>query len=140
MRKAKKAQPLAKIYGVTVDDMVPKGREMIIGMSRDPQFGPMVMFGLGGIYVNFLKDVSFRLAPVNEREAQNMMEETKSYALLEGVRGQSKADIDNLRDAIVRIGHLVWDFPEIEELDINPILVYDEGEGVSALDVKMTLK
>ncbi|MBD3205367.1 CoA-binding protein [Candidatus Bathyarchaeota archaeon] len=140
MRKAKKAQPLAKIYGVTVDDMVPKGREMIIGMSRDPQFGPMVMFGLGGIYVNFLKDVSFRLAPVNEREAQNMMEETKSYALLEGVRGQSKADIDNLRDAIIRIGHLVWDFPEIEELDINPILVYDEGEGVSALDVKMTLK
>jgi acetyltransferase len=140
MRKAKKAQPLAKIYGVTVDDMVPKGREMIIGMSRDPQFGPMVMFGLGGIYVNFLRDVSFRLAPLNEREAQNMMEETKSYALLEGVRGQSKSDIDNLREALIRISQLVWDFPEINELDINPILVYEEGEGVSALDVKMTLK
>jgi acetyltransferase len=140
MRKAKKAQPLAKIYGVTVDDMVPKGREMIIGMSQDPQFGPMVMFGLGGIYVNFLRDVSFRLAPLNEREAQNMMEETKSYALLEGVRGQSKSDIDSLREAIIRISHLVWDYPEISELDINPILVYEEGEGVSALDVKMTLK
>ncbi len=140
MRKAKKAQPLANIYGVTVDDMVPKGREMIIGMSRDPQFGPMVMFGLGGIYVNFLKDVSFRLAPLNEREAQNMMEETKSYAILEGVRGQSKSDIDSLREAIIRISHLVWDFPEISELDINPILVYEVGGGVSALDVKMTLK
>lgn len=139
IRKSKKAQPLAKIYGITVDDMVPKGREMIIGMSRDAQFGPMVMFGLGGIYVNFLRDVSFRLAPVNEREAQQMMEETKSYALLEGVRGQTRADIETLRESIIRISHLVWDFPDIKELDINPILVYEEGEGVSALDVKMTL-
>jgi len=120
--------------------MVPRGREMIIGMSRDPQFGPMVMFGLGGIYVNFLKDVSFRLAPMNEREAQEMMEETRSYTLLEGVRGQAPADIDAAREAILRIGELVWDFPELSELDINPILVYDEGKGVSALDVKMTLR
>jgi acetyl coenzyme A synthetase (ADP forming)-like protein len=139
MRKSRKAQPLAKIYGITVDKMVPRGREMIIGMSRDPQFGPMIMFGLGGIYVNFLKDVSFRLAPVNEREAQEMMEETRSYALLKGVRGQAPADIDALRDAIMRIGLMVWDLPELKDLDINPILVYDEGKGVSALDVKMTL-
>lgn len=139
MRKSRKAQPLAKIYGITVDKMVPKGKEMIIGMSRDPQFGPMVMFGLGGIYVNFLKDVAFRLAPMNEREAQNMMEETKSYTLLKGVRGEAPADIDALRDAILRVGHLVWDFPELEDLDINPIFVYDAGEGVSALDVKITL-
>ena len=139
MRKSWKAQPLAKIYGITVDKMVPRGREMIIGMSRDPQFGPMIMFGLGGIYVNFLKDVSFRLAPVNEREAQEMMEETRSYALLRGVRGQAPADIDALRDAILRIGLMVWDLPELKDLDINPILVYDKGKGVSALDVKMTL-
>ncbi|MBD3172440.1 CoA-binding protein [Candidatus Bathyarchaeota archaeon] len=139
MRKSRKAQPLAKIYGITVDKMVPKGKEMIIGMSRDPQFGPMVMFGLGGIYVNFLKDVAFRLAPMNEREAQNMMEETKSYTLLKGVRGEAPADIDALRDAILRVGHLVWDFPELEDLDINPIFVYDASEGVSALDVKITL-
>jgi acetyltransferase len=139
MRKSRKAQPLAKIYGITVDKMVPRGREMIIGMSRDLQFGPMVMFGLGGIYVNFLKDVSFRLAPMNEREAQQMMEETRSYALLKGVRGQAPADIDALREAILRIGLMVWDLPELKDLDINPILVYDEGRGVSALDVKMTL-
>jgi len=139
IRKSRKAQPLAKIYGITVDKMVPRGREMIIGMSRDPQFGPMVMFGLGGIYVNFLKDVAFRLAPMNIREAQEMMEETRSYSLLKGVRGESPADIDTLRESIIRVSHLVWDFPEIKDLDINPIFVYDEGKGVSALDVKMTL-
>ncbi len=139
MRKSRKAQPLAKIYGISVDKMVPKGREMIIGMSRDPQFGPMVMFGLGGIYVNYLKDVAFRLAPMNEREAQQMMEETKSYSLLEGVRGETPGDIEKLREAILRIGHLVWDFPELQDLDINPIFVYDEGKGCSALDVKITL-
>jgi acetyltransferase len=139
MRKSRKAQPLAKIYGITVDQMVPRGREMIIGMSRDPQFGPMVMFGLGGIYVNYLKDVAFRLAPMNEREAQQMMEETRSYSLLKGVRGETPADIDELREAILRVGHLVWDFPELQDLDINPIFVYDEGKGVSALDVKITL-
>ena len=139
MRKSRKAQPLAKIYGITVDKMVPRGREMIIGMSRDPQFGPMVMFGLGGIYVNFLKDVAFRLAPMNEREAQQMMEETRSYSLLKGVRGEAPADIDGIREAILRVGHLVWDFPELKDLDINPIFVYDEGKGVSALDVKITL-
>jgi len=139
MRKAKKAQPLANIYGISVDKMVPKGKEMIIGMSRDPQFGPMVMFGLGGIYVNYLRDVSFRLAPLNEREAQQMMEETRSYALLKGIRGEPPSDIDALREAILRISLLVWDFPILKELDINPIFVYEAGKGVSALDVKITL-
>jgi len=139
MRKCRKAQPLADIHGVTVDKMVPKGREMIIGMSRDPQFGPMVMFGLGGIYVNYLKDISFKLAPLNKREAQELMEETKSYALLQGVRGEPSSDIDALRDAILRVGVMVWDLDEIKELDINPIFVYEEGKGVIALDVKVTL-
>lgn len=139
MRKSRRGQPLAKIYGISVDKMVPKGREMIIGMSRDPQFGPMVMFGLGGIYVNFLKDVAFRLAPLNERDAQQMMEETKSYTLLEGVRGETRADIPALRDTLLRVGDLIWDFPEISEMDINPVFVYDEGKGCSALDVKITL-
>jgi acetyltransferase len=139
IRKSRRAQPLAKIYGISVDKMVPRGREMIIGMSRDPQFGPMVMFGLGGIYVNFLKDVAFRLAPMNQRDAQQMMEETRSYNLLEGVRGESPADIKSLREAILRVGLLVWDFPELKELDINPIFVYEIGRGCSALDVKITL-
>jgi len=131
--------PRARIYGVMVYRMVPRGREMIIGMSRDVQFGPLVMFGLGGIYVNFLKDVSFRLAPISDYEAQRMMEETKAYTLLKGIRGEAPSDVEALKEAILRVGQLVWDFPEIVEMDINPVIVYGEGEGCIALDVKITL-
>jgi acyl-CoA synthetase (NDP forming) len=128
----------ARIYGIMVYKMVPMGKEMIIGMSRDVQFGPLVMFGLGGIYVNFLKDVSFRLAPLSEREAMQMMEETRAYTLLKGIRGESPSDVAALRETILRVGHLVWDFPQIVEMDINPVIVYEEGEGCIALDVKIT--
>ena len=128
-----------RIYGIMVYRMVPKGREMIIGMSRDLQFGPLVMFGLGGIYVNFLKDVSFRLAPLSEQDAMQMMEETKAYTLLRGIRGEPPSDITALREAILRVGQLVWDFPQIVEMDINPVIVYEEGDGCIALDVKITL-
>jgi acetyl coenzyme A synthetase (ADP forming)-like protein len=131
--------PRARIHGVMVYHMVPKGREMIIGMSQDVQFGPLVMFGLGGIYVNFLKDVSFRLAPLSEPEAREMMEETKAYALLKGIRGEPPSDTEALKNTILRVGQLVWDFPEIVEMDINPVIVYGWGEGCIALDVKMTL-
>jgi len=140
MAKSRKAHPEAKIYGVSVDKMVPKGREMIIGMSRDAQFGPMVMFGLGGIYVNFLKDVAFRIAPLNPRDAEDMVKETKSHTLLKGIRGEPPADIKTLEETILRISHLVTTYPEIAEMDINPILVYKEGEGCQALDVKIALK
>ena len=129
----------ARIYGIMVYRMVPRGREMIIGMSRDVQFGPLVMFGLGGIYVNFLKDVSFGLAPLSEHEATQMMQKTKAYTLLKGIRGESPSDVAALREAILRVGQLVWDFPQIVEMDINPVIVYEEGEGCIALDVKMTL-
>jgi acetyltransferase len=131
--------PKARIYGVMVYHMVPRGREIIIGMSQDVQFGPLVMFGLGGIYVNFLKDVSFRLAPLSEYEAQGMMEETRAYALLKGIRGEEPSDVDALKHALLRVGQLVWDFPEIVEMDINPVIVYEWGEGCIALDVKITL-
>jgi acetyltransferase len=131
--------PRARIYGVMVYHMVPQGREMIIGMSQDVQFGPMVMFGLGGIYVNFLKDVSFRLAPLSEPEAREMMEETKAFALLKGIRGEDPSDIEALKNTLLRVGQLVWDFPEIVEMDINPVIVYGWEEGCMALDVKMTL-
>ena len=140
MRKARRGRPLAKIYGITVDKMVPKGREMIIGMNRDPQFGPMIMFGLGGIYVNFLKDVAFKLAPLNERDAQEIIENTRSFSLLKGVRGEPPSDIESLKDVILRVSNLVWDFPEISEMDINPIFVYGKGMGCNALDVKISLK
>jgi acetate---CoA ligase (ADP-forming) len=140
MEKSRKAHPEAKIYGVSIDKMVPKGREMIIGMSRDPQFGPMVMFGLGGIYVNFLKDVAFRIAPLSPRDAEGIVKETKSYTLLKGIRGEPPADIKALEETILRISQLVTAYPEIAEMDINPILVYKEGEGCQALDVKIALK
>jgi len=129
----------ARIYGVMVYRMVPQGKEMIIGMSRDIQFGPLVMFGLGGIYVNFLKDVSFRLAPLSEQEATRMMEETKAFTLLKGIRGERPSDIAALRETILRVGQLVWDFPQIVEMDVNPVIVYEEGDGCIALDVKITL-
>ena len=131
--------PEARIYGVMVYHMVPRGRETIIGMSQDVQFGPLVMFGLGGIYVNFLKDVSFRLAPLSDHEAQGMMEETRAYTLLKGIRGEPPSDIESLKNTILRVGQLVWDFPEIVEMDINPVIVYEWGEGCIALDVKITL-
>jgi acetyltransferase len=131
--------PDARIYGVLVYRMVPQGKEMIIGMSQDIQFGPLVMFGLGGIYVNFLKDVSFRLAPLSEDEAQSMMEETRAYILLKGIRGEQPSDVKALKNTILRVGQLVWDFPQIVEMDINPVIVYGEGEGCIALDVKITL-
>ncbi len=131
--------PEARIYGVMVYHMAPRGRETIIGMSQDVQFGPLVMFGLGGIYVNFLKDVSFRLAPLSDHEAQRMMEETRAYTLLKGIRGEPPSDIESLKNTILRVGQLVWDFPEIVEMDINPVIVYEWGEGCIALDVKITL-
>jgi len=108
-------------------------------MSQDVQFGPLVMFGLGGIYVNFLKDVSFRLAPLSEPEAGKMMEETKAYTLLKGIRGEEASDIEALKEMLLRVSQLVWDFPEIVEMDINPVIVYGEGNGCYALDVKITL-
>ncbi len=131
--------PEARVYGVMVYRMVPTGKEMIIGMSQDVQFGPLVMFGLGGIYVNFLKDVSFRLSPLSEYEVQRMMEETRAYTLLKGIRGEPPSDVEALKNVILRVGQLVWDFPQIVEMDINPVIVYGEGEGCIALDVKITL-
>ncbi|MFB0543300.1 MAG: acetate--CoA ligase family protein, partial [Candidatus Bathyarchaeia archaeon] len=131
--------PEARVYGVMVYRMVPTGKEMIIGMSQDVQFGPLVMFGLGGIYVNFLKDVSFRLSPLSEYEVQRMMEKTRAYTLLKGIRGEPPSDVEALKNVILRVGQLVWDFPQIVEMDINPVIVYGEGEGCIALDVKITL-
>ncbi len=131
--------PRARIYGLMVYHMIPQGREMIIGVSKDIQFGPLVMFGLGGIYVNFLKDVSFRLAPLSDSEARAMMEETKAYSLLKGIRGEDPSDIESVKNTILRVSQLVWDFPEIVEMDINPLFVYGWGEGSIALDVKITL-
>jgi acetyltransferase len=131
--------PKATILGVNVSKMVPLGRELIIGMTRDITFGPLIMFGLGGIYVNFLKDVTFGLAPLNEREVLEMIEQTKAYTLLRGIRGEVRSDIDSIIDVILRFSQLVTDFNEINEIDINPISVYEEDKGCLCLDVKITI-
>ncbi|MCL6634978.1 MAG: acetate--CoA ligase [Peptococcaceae bacterium] len=130
--------PRVVVYGVEVQKMMPKGVELIVGMSRDVQFGPMIAFGLGGIYVNLLKDVSFRLARgLNTREIENMLAETRAYTLLRGYRGEKPADIKAIIEIIGRVAQLVTDFPEITEMDINPVFAYTKG--ASALDVKITV-
>ncbi|MHA2601748.1 MAG: acetate--CoA ligase alpha subunit [Candidatus Thorarchaeota archaeon SMTZ1-83] len=131
--------PRAVIYGVDVQEMAEKGKELIIGCSQDIQFGPLLMFGAGGIYVNFLKDVSFRLAPMTRKDAAELITETKMGTLLKGVRGEEPSDIEAIEDTILRISKLVTDFEEIVELDINPAFAYERGKGISAVDVKITI-
>lgn len=139
IRNANIFMPGARVFGVEVQKMVPLGKEVIVGMNRDLQFGPLIMFGLGGIYVNILKDVSFRLAPISERAASEMMTETKTYALLRGIRGEPRSDIESIVDVILRVSQLSMDFKEISEIDINPLFVYESGKGSLALDVKITV-
>ena len=131
--------PRAQIYGILVTRMFPQGKELIVGVNRDVQFGSLIMFGLGGIYVDFLRDVAFRLAPLSAEEAQEMVGETKAYMLLKGVRGEPPSDIDALLDILLRVSQLVMDFPEIVEMDINPLFAYEAGKGCVAIDVKITL-
>lgn len=130
--------PRVAVYGVEVQKMMPKGVELIIGMTRDIQFGPLIAFGLGGIYVNLLKDVSFRLVDgLTEKEINDMISETKAYTLLRGYRGEKPADIASILEIIGRVAKLAGDFPEINEIDINPVFAYNQG--ASALDVKITI-
>ncbi|NPV73286.1 MAG: acetate--CoA ligase [Pelotomaculum sp.] len=130
--------PRVSVYGVEVQKMMPKGIELIIGVTRDVQFGPLIAFGLGGIYVNLLKDVSFRLTDgLSPREVINMIAETKAYTLLRGYRGEKPADIKAIIEIIGRVAKLVNDFPEITEMDINPVFAYNKG--ACALDVKITI-
>jgi acetyl coenzyme A synthetase (ADP forming)-like protein len=131
--------PGARIWGCQVQQMVQGGREVLVGMSRDPQFGPLVAFGLGGIYVEALKDVAFRVAPFSRQEADEMIREIRSYRLLEGVRGEPPADHQAMVEALLRISQLVTDFPEIVELDINPLMVFEEGRGAMAIDMRLVL-
>jgi acetyltransferase len=130
----------AQIWGVLIQEMAARGKEVIIGVNRDPQFGPLLMFGLGGIYVEVLKDVTFRIAPVSRQEATEMIDDIRSYHLLRGVRGERPADLKAIVDTILRVSQLVMDFPEIVEMDINPLTVYDEGRGAVAVDMRFVLK
>jgi acetyltransferase len=138
MENVRRLMPGTPIYGIEVQKMMPKGHELIIGMTRDVQFGPFLAFGLGGIYVNLLKDVSFRIAEgLTRRQIEEMITETKAYTLLRGYRGSKPSDIEPLVDTIVRVAQLSLDFPEITEIDLNPIIAYPDN--AIALDVKVTI-
>jgi len=136
--RAQRFMPDAQIWGVTVQQMIPAGKEVIIGMSRDPQFGPLLAFGLGGIYVEVLKDVTFRIAPITARDADEMMSEIRGAPLLRGVRGEAPSDLNAVRAALLRVSHLVSEFPDIVELDVNPLVVH--AKGAVALDVRIVVQ
>ena len=134
---AKKYDDKAEIKGVLIVEMVKGGKEMIIGSKLEPGFGPVVMLGMGGIYVEILKDVTFRLAPFTDQEANDMISSIKTKKLLEGVRGEKPSDVEKLSECIQRLSQLVTDFREIKELDMNPVLVMEKGEGCKILDVRI---
>jgi len=137
--RATRYMPDAEIWGCLVQQQVRGGKEIILGMSRDPQFGPLLLFGLGGIYVEALKDVTFRVAPIDEREAREMIREIRAFSLLRGVRGEAPSDLDAIVDTLLRVSQLVTDFPEIAEMDINPLIVFERGRGALSLDMRLVL-
>ncbi len=138
-KKIHQAVPEAVIEGYLVEKMAPSGMEVIVGMRRDPTFGPLMMFGLGGIYVELFKDVGFGIAPLTEQRALDMIEMTKAGRLLRGYRGGPVYDLDGVVDAIGRLSQLALDFPTISEVEINPLLVLPEGQGAKVLDARLIL-
>lgn len=143
MKNVKEKAPNAEIRGIIVRKMVPQGREVAIGMHRDPTFGPLIMFGSGGTLIELYKDVAFRVSPLTEEDAEEMINETKASKLIEGIRGEKPSDKERVKEVIIRIAKLAEDFPEIEDVDINPLFVYGVGDyttPVLAADVKVVLK
>ena len=139
IERIQRAYPQAKIDGVIVQPMVTGGRELIVGGRQDAQFGPIVMVGMGGVYVEIFEEVSLRVAPVGKREALSMIEELRSAPILMGVRGHKRSDLDAVVDVICRVSQLLCDFPEIQEMDINPLRVFHEVAGCQALDARIIL-
>ena len=138
MSSIKEKYPNAAIQGLAIQRMAPPGLEVIVGMSKDVQFGPVLMFGLGGILVEVLKDVSFRIVPLTRRDAAEMIREIKGYPLLEGYRGQEPADISALEELIVKVSQFVDQNPEMKELDLNPIFAY--RDRAIAVDARIILE
>jgi acetyl-CoA synthetase (ADP-forming) len=138
VENVKKHKPDARIVGVTVQEMAPASTEVIVGAIKDPQFGQTLMFGLGGIFVEILKDVTFRIAPVTEDEAREMITEVKAYPLLQGYRGQPAADVSAIIKILLATSKLVMSHSEIKELDLNPIMVYQKG--AKTVDARIILE
>ncbi len=137
--RARKYSPQATVWGVLVQEMVRKGRELLVGVSRDPQFGPLVAVGMGGIYVEVLRDVALRLAPMSREEVSEQLRSIKTFPLLKGVRGEPTADLEAIEEVVLRISQLVTDFPEIVEMDINPLVAHYQGEGAVVVDARIIL-
>jgi acyl-CoA synthetase (NDP forming) len=135
--RARRERPQAHITGVLLQPMVPRSRELLLGVVRDPQFGPMVVVGLGGIYVEVLNDTSARLAPVTQAEAREMLEELRMAPLLRGVRGELPVDLRALAEAISRFSSLAVDLPDLAEFELNPLMA--GPDGVVAVDARATL-
>jgi len=138
MDSVKRHKPNAKIVGVLVQEMAPQSTEVIVGATKDPQFGPTLMFGLGGIFVEILKDVTFRIAPVTEDEAREMISAVKAYPLLKGYRNTPPADIEAIVEILLNTSRLVMEHQEIKELDLNPIIVYEKG--AKTIDARIILE
>jgi acyl-CoA synthetase (NDP forming) len=135
--KAKKYNKNVEISGVIVYSMVPQGIEVIIGVMKDPHFGPVIMFGLGGIFVEVLKDISFRVLPIEERDAREMIAEIKGYKILKGARGNPPRDIQAIKKVLMKVSKLTAENPEINEIDLNPIFVFEKG--LQVVDARMIL-
>ena len=131
--------PNARVDGVSIQKML-KGREVIVGMVRDEQFGPVMTFGLGGIFVEIMKDVSQMVAPLTRAEVVQLVRSIKAYPILTGARGRKPADVRALEDFILTLAQIAMDFPEILELEVNPVIVGDEGQGVGAVDALVTIR
>ena len=138
VNNAKNYKADANVLGVLVQEMAPSSTEVIVGMTKDPTWGPALMFGLGGIFVEVLKDVSFRVATITERDANEMVREIKAFKILEGIRGQPPADIDAIVDILLKISKLVMENPTIDEIDLNPVFVYEDG--AKAVDTRILIK
>lgn len=130
--------PDAKIEGILVQEFAPQGVELIIGLIRDPQFGPTVMFGLGGVFVELFRDVSFRVAPLSEQDAESMIREVKAYKLLTGFRGAEPVDLQAIKDALIKVGNIGVENDEIAEMDLNPIIAYPKG--IKVVDARIILR
>lgn len=139
VHRAEKYTNARRIEGVLVQQMIEGGKEVIVGMKRDMHFGPLIMFGLGGIYVEVFKDVSFRIAPLSREDALEMIKSVKAYRILKGVRGEPMSDIESLVDVLLRFSELSMDSPEILEADLNPVKVFEHGKGCYAIDFKMIM-
>ncbi len=138
LENAKKYNSAAKIVGVLVQEMAPQSTEVIVGAIKDPQFGQTLMFGLGGIFVELLNDVTFRVAPITQEDAHEMVTKVKAYPLLKGYRNTPPADIDAIINVLLNTSELVMDYPEIKELDLNPIMAYEKG--AKTVDARIILE